>query len=230
MIDLTKFCDPSRTGGATQKPWSHGDYTYAVNGHIAIKVPRRGDVADYDKPADVAKILAQIDVTSEHPYSPMPSYTLPPRALVRCPTCQGHLFVAPCLDCDGEGFHECSRDHCSHEHDCPDCDGNGTVPASKDGKHATPCPECDQEGRKPDERAVHFGGGVGIKAKYLAMIKDLPGFEIALPNIRNDQPIFYRFDGGSGCVMPYRVDLRSDGLVVNESVINADRVAVSETA
>ena len=227
MVDLIKFCDPSgaRTGGILKAPWSFGDFSYAVNGHIAIKVARRDDVPEYPDASEALKVIAIIDGEPDHPFIPLPSYTMEKMTPVRCSICRGYGHVAKCDDCNGEGIHKCASDRCSHEHACPECDGHGEVPASKKDDDASPCGECIGSGFKKDESIINFGGEVGIKAKYLAMIKDLAGFEIAIPDKRDDKAIAYRFDGGNGCVLPCRTSNTSS----SEMIIDADRAKILET-
>ena len=57
MIDLAKFC--SRDAGRISSigtPWTVGEWTYATDGHIAIRVPRRDDVTRSDGP-DVQRVM-----------------------------------------------------------------------------------------------------------------------------------------------------------------------------
>jgi hypothetical protein len=42
-IDLQKFCEPFRREEIAT-PWSSGVYTYATNGYVLVRVPRRDDI------------------------------------------------------------------------------------------------------------------------------------------------------------------------------------------
>ena len=44
QINLDIFCDPSSPG--LTRPFSVGTWSYATNGHILVRVPRRDDVAE----------------------------------------------------------------------------------------------------------------------------------------------------------------------------------------
>ncbi len=92
-VDLRKFCgDPERKIG---KPFSRGEFTYAVNGHIGVRVPRLADVPEDDK-APAAELIFRFDDVEFFPVEPP---TLPPTEMVDCPACHGR----------------------GSEHDCPDC-------------------------------------------------------------------------------------------------------------
>jgi hypothetical protein len=48
-VDITPFCDVGVGGREWMlRPFSIGDFTYATNGHILARVPRRPDVADLE--------------------------------------------------------------------------------------------------------------------------------------------------------------------------------------
>ena len=91
-----------------RKPWSRGEWTYATNGHIMIRVPRLPDVAENDKSPDAEKLLAKIPPATEWLSVP----ALAPLPKIDCP------------ECDGNGTRECSM---GYKHPCEECDGTGKV-------------------------------------------------------------------------------------------------------
>lgn len=107
-MDLTRFCgdEPSRQWMAT--PFSRGDWTYATNGHVLVRTPRRTEAPLLEVKANVEKPFADYPCSS---FGALPAIDVPE--------------VGNDDDCD----------HCSgrgHVHDCPDCtcvcsacDGNG---------------------------------------------------------------------------------------------------------
>ncbi len=46
MIDLKPFCGDNDIRYYLNEPFSEGEFTYATNGHILIRVPRRDDVPE----------------------------------------------------------------------------------------------------------------------------------------------------------------------------------------
>lgn len=100
-IDLTQFCAAvnSDTRPYFHAPFSMGDFSYATNGHILVRVARRDDVRESseqlnaDKPLEGAK--------SAQFYAPN----------VKLPKIEQPI-KGECADCDGRG----------REHSCPDCE------------------------------------------------------------------------------------------------------------
>ena len=81
---------------------------------------------------------------------------------------------------------------------CPTCDGPG-------------CEDCDGLGVVSITTAVSINKVV-FDTEYLEMIATLPGasFE-AKPT--DDQPATFTFDGGCGCLMPMRPEVRTIGTI-----------------
>jgi hypothetical protein len=94
MIDLGQFCCPDECepGRDLSVPFSLNGHTYATNGHICVRVPRRPDIPE-NKEAPNPENL-------EWDFSRMKFGPLP----------EGPLREQ-CRMCDGRGY----------EHDCPDC-------------------------------------------------------------------------------------------------------------
>lgn len=115
MIDLKQFCSTDDLRKTLRRPFSHGDYSYATNGVIAVRVPRRPDIPEADKlgiPEQLNKILAPLDGASF-------------KAIDIClPDDQEVATKEECDDCSGSGHeHECPDCQC----ECPACDGSGEV-------------------------------------------------------------------------------------------------------
>jgi hypothetical protein len=54
MIDLKPFCDKGSFRGL-EAPFTVGDWTYATDGHICIRVPRRADAPERGRQPDASK-------------------------------------------------------------------------------------------------------------------------------------------------------------------------------
>jgi hypothetical protein len=103
MIDLKPFCGTQETRYYLLKPFSRGDFTYATDGHICVRVARRDDAPEQEIP----------DVTSlswaEREYTPLPAIDLPA------------VSMEPCMSCYDGSFHDCPDCQCK----CEDCNGTG---------------------------------------------------------------------------------------------------------
>lgn len=109
MINLDLFCDPEcrEPGRDLSVPFSLNGRTYATNGHICVRVPRRPDIPE-NKEAPNADERLPWDF-SRIKFGPMS---------------EPELLPDQCWRCAGRG----------HEHECPDClckckfcDGSGKL-------------------------------------------------------------------------------------------------------
>ena len=94
MINLQPFCGKNDVHFWLNAPFSEGDFTYATNGHILVRVERRTNVPEQDKMnGKFAKMFADNPVGEliEIP-------TLPKLETVQCDECD-----FGCSECDG-GF------------------------------------------------------------------------------------------------------------------------------
>lgn len=111
-INLMPFCSRDDLRPALHKPSSRGEFTYATNGHILIRVPRRDDVEDNPDFPNAEKVIA---VTEGRHLFVLPVMNLPPAA-----------DEITCLDCDATGMaHQCPDCTC----ECMTCRGSGKVAA-----------------------------------------------------------------------------------------------------
>ena len=97
MIDLKPFCETYETPLCLTKPFSRGDFTYAADGRVCIRVARREEVPEqenHDRP-DILKLPWDVD----RKYMPLITPPLPSQSV--------QTELCGCFD----GF----------EHDCPDC-------------------------------------------------------------------------------------------------------------
>jgi len=92
------------------KPFSIGDFTYATNGYILVRVPVRKAYGPPDSPVGVETVYAKL--LAEISYFPAPAI-------------DGPLFVmrdTPCPNCQGRGtLHDCPNCSCR----CQECAGAG---------------------------------------------------------------------------------------------------------
>lgn len=113
MIDLQPFCGREETFHKINRPFSRGEFSYATNGHIMVRVPRRSDVEENTVSPATETIYDQHPAAS---FEPAPAIELPGHAAV--------LEKEECTECNGTGSGcECENCQC----DCQSCDGTGGV-------------------------------------------------------------------------------------------------------
>lgn len=225
-INLKAFCSTDKGRQDLQEPFSAGDFTYASNGHVAVRVPRLSEYAevmDHRKVKTIDSWFAR-DVT----FSPFPAVVLPtvaPHVPKPCKDCNatGRIHSTSCSKCSGSGLHKCYA--CNNENDCEACDGYGYIerPATTedDPKKVSDCGNCDGTGdcSTSDDRLIFTRvGPYWIDRRYVVLIQTLPGLELDLGHAAyydgatkwDDPPILFRFDGGVGAIMPLRGPVPKD--------------------
>jgi hypothetical protein len=113
-INLEKFCDPCRYG--LDRPFSIGPWSYASNGHVLVRVPRRSDIAECKAAPDAAALFSEY--AAQPAYKPAPKFEIAPEET--CNRCGGTGLKHDCPDCACE---------------CRACDGEGVTkqPVDIDG-------------------------------------------------------------------------------------------------
>lgn len=171
---LKKFCgdDPGRR--YLMVPFSCGDFVYATNGHIMVRVPMIDGVAplDLDRPLKLDAPLEPIDKGSVH-FTPL-RVTLPsaPVDTGVCKACNGRGYMAGMCNL------ECDRCTCT----CTVCDGTGDL---------------DVEARTSTTvRGVLFVLG------YVRLMLTLPNVRVHVEP--GGLPLLFSFEGGFGALMPLR--------------------------
>ena len=108
--DLQRFCasedDP---WPHLRQPWSHGERTYATNGHILVYVPRIAEIPENAKAPDTTRLLE--NATSGE-WVLVPETAMPQDV--------------PCEWCEGSGRYPLDR-----RHECGECDGMKTQPDTR---------------------------------------------------------------------------------------------------
>ena len=217
MIDLTPFCEDDEEDARLflQNPFSAGEFTYATDGRVLIRVPRRDGVGDGGPNLEeilpvLEKALSERAFGRLPPCETIPGKTWPPGT---CPDCKGSGKFKNCTKCEGTGEVACGE--CGNEKDCDECEGAGWVVADKDaeGDDISQCDECEGSGDVESMRAdipdlARFPDQ-DFQLRYIDLIKALPGVEVAFgPSTATvgyaDCPLVFRFDGGCGLLMPMR--------------------------
>lgn len=111
-FDLTPYCSTEEFRPYLQKPASRGDWTYALNGHILVRVQRRAEVPEIERFPDGEKILNPLNFSA---CEPVVFRQFPPHPEdEECPRCNGRGTKHDCADCTCE---------------CSKCGGSGRVVA-----------------------------------------------------------------------------------------------------
>ncbi len=106
MTDLQKFCaDKNSARLALQNPFSRGEWTYATNGHIAVRVARLEEVLDNEKAPNVEKLFTAAENRTGYQWVDIPEVTV---KTFECTCCDGGWIEyksekIACDECDGTG-------------------------------------------------------------------------------------------------------------------------------
>lgn len=192
-------------------PWSHGEFTYATNGYIIIRIPRLADVPENDECPKVWEgDLAELFTREPAAWIDVPEVDYEGE---ECERCDGTKEAYLCPECEGYGevFLQ-SRFNVYEGQDCATCNGDGQLPQDewdafvkchsfKGEPIKEVCDGCDGTGIATC-RESHDVNGVLINEKYLWMIGNLPGAKLG--TFGEPDPVRFTFDGGDGLVMPMR--------------------------
>lgn len=218
---------------AIGRPWSAGDFTYATNQHLLVRVPRIGLNEFPENPCAPkgeairrpdGSIVSHKELFQNEFYRAAGftnSITLEPHGLKKeeCEDCKGSGVqpgIMQCPQCEGDGTVPLSVDDDEYEK-CVKCNGKGKV---DDPVNTEPCSHCEGEkvryrehvfigDVKEDESEAWTkirGGGDFFAARYLdLLLNNLPGsIRIVVPG--NERPAYFVFDGGDGFIMPIRIE------------------------
>lgn len=106
-IDLSAFCPSKPFAYRMKSPFSRGDYSWATDGRILVRVPRRPDIAENPDAPNVEKFWVDF---------PQAGWCRP--VVRELPTPKKKV----CTACGGRGRkHECPECECT----CEECDGLG---------------------------------------------------------------------------------------------------------
>jgi len=192
-MNLQDFCaKDEQKQNRLSKPFSHGKYSFASDGHMLIRVPRLLEVTK-GLPDFMESKFTEF-VTGDC-LTPIPDYEQEKK---KCSICRGTGKVEECPECKGIGEVYFQNIYNDYEFECLTCNGHGEVSG---GKNA--CEECEGTGQVYADRWAGIDiGNKRIGLRLLDKIKELPG--VMLGNCSGDDkaPVMFRFDGGDGLLMP----------------------------
>lgn len=198
---IRMFCELGAPRKELGNPFNSGPWTYATNGHYAIRVPR---MAEYDEFLPFKNIETVIVPNENIPDDKWISVSVIDGLGVehtrKCNSCGGSGKITECDECDGDG--EVSWESpggYDYSAECKRCHGDGVL----SGGTAT-CDNCSGVGTVPTTIHVVIGG-VRLNLSLLSVIAKLPNAMIA-PSVAEGcrTPITFKFDGGMGIIMQMR--------------------------
>jgi len=205
-IKLERYCATvDDTREHLKKPFRVGDWVYATNGHICIRVPS----ADFE--ADVLDESQRINQTApalfdkwltEATYSPLPELA----ALESCYSCSGKgwHWAYRCEGCtDGEFVHR------GHTYACQECENEPCFMAGWITRYR----EADRQPTDVKRECAMCGGrgfaegsvelnGIPFELGYVHWAARLPG--ALFKTAGKEDPAAFRWDGGEALLMPLR--------------------------
>ena len=198
---LKQFCSYDNLRKEIMEPWTRGDYTYATNGKIIIRVPRISDIPENPAAPNVNRSIPWNAPVFTEASAPIPD--LPKDQFLSCARCDGTGKNSECPECEGEGVVTWETKRHGYEADCEECDGFGRVAA---GTKAEECNRCNGTGKIEQDIFVPVRG-VSFNKKYLTLIKSLPeAILFPEPEVAGKfPPSRFAFNGGDGFVMPVKV-------------------------
>lgn len=196
-LPIERFCGVDDPREYLNAPWRRDGKLYATNGHFMIEIADDGrEAPEFKNHPDCAKIFAK--------HTPSEFGSIP--ALVEAVPCQcckgrGMCYSEPCPDCNGRGEFR----HGSFDYECQRCDGDGEFifPVPPIGMAETRCAACYGLGEEFNKDHGTKVGEFKFATRLLRVLTTLPGIEIA--TCGPEAPLWFRFDGGRGLVMPMRI-------------------------
>lgn len=172
-IDLQPFCSKDEARYYLHTPFSFGDFTYATNGHLLVRVPRLADISAPDGPITSASVESVLVCHEGATFSSIPPFALPAHEMIECDWCEGSG--------KDEFFDDLADDKCD------ECAGTGKMPRP----------------RTMTVRGVIFDADYIARIAALpgALFSDAPA-PGSKPGNGPQKPTPFKFDGGVGCIVP----------------------------
>jgi hypothetical protein len=191
---LQKFCSKDETRPGITQPFTDGEWTYATDGRMMIRVPVTEPVPWRESQPKNAYTLIP-DRAGMTPCELPPGWQARELPMRDCKECDGDgKDRIECDECKGECVIECSE--CGHSEDCEKCDGTGDMPGTGS------CEDCNGTGKVEGKFPVPVNRecSVCVDLKYLRLAHELPGVKLFYRS--GNGPLRIEFDGGDGCLMP----------------------------
>ena len=196
-MDLQKFCSTDSIRININKPFSKGEYTYATDGRIMVRVSKIEGIGEQEKsdkfkPVNPEPIFAAVSASV---YISLPD--IPELKYEKCVKCDGTGEVKVCPECDGYGVVYFNTRYNEYECYCESCGGMGSTTGSDET-----CSKCFGTG-KIYKREWSIVAGQAYDHRFLLLLKDLPNCVIA--ETKDLKPGHFKFEGGDGLLMPMKI-------------------------
>lgn len=192
---IQTFCSDDPAPTVLTKPFNVGNYTYATDGHAAIRIDKRAEYDGNDAKEGIVR-SGWMENVPENLWEPLGAFDGMPE-LYECPQCHGQGQDAECRDCHGDRVVSWqSPSGIEYEEDCELCSGTG---------REEECDRCDGKGQIEKIIAWEIGSK-RLNVKLLNRIAVLPNIQIATEAVEGLKGIPFRFTGGIGIIMPLRKD------------------------
>lgn len=203
MIDLKKFCRKSHYAGTLTEPFNEGNYTYASDGSIVIRVDKIPEITKTYPSVKAGQIFEENKINGYEIWIDPPEFKVIER---ECNYCKGTGKITICKECNGAGGIQFNTIYNVYDVECLSCGGKETV--NVNGK----CEDCEGTGKYKEysnpiiETDIIINGNlerikIMLGGTYLEMIQVLPNIKIALQD-SSIKPVKLKFDGGIGLLMP----------------------------
>jgi hypothetical protein len=189
MINLKSFCLAGHH--ITSEPWSCGEYSFASDGEVLVRVPRIDGFEEFNRNPDW--ILPTFKLPISSPEASIPEELL---AMRKCEGCTDGRKPIPCEECEGKGQVYAHTDHNRYDVECMSCEGGKVIPESM------VCDRCEGTGKVRCNSNVKIGE-LFYSATSLAKIVSLPSLRFFQGNERAAR---FEFDGGDGLIAGSRMD------------------------
>lgn len=205
-IDLLRYCakkghDPR---DYLYAPWIEGDWAYATNGHLIVRVPREAcpDAGPRtDRHPKGAHLFEKYIDKIAGEFVVMPPQPKPDT----CGVCRGTgvVFANPCPDCkDGE------FDHGDHTYECKNCEyspaGPGYIGSDSTEGEGVTCGNCNGRGVVDKTFCSVKVLGASLDPIYAWWMSLLPQVRVRAKPDDSTVPVAFIFDGGQALVMTRR--------------------------
>lgn len=182
-LDLSAFCDPYTRRYALATPFIQGEFVYATDGRILVQTTR--ELCEASEPTGK---VPNGCATIVEPLDKVRDWDFPP-PIVACEKCKGcGATFGICDVCNGLGY---LVNGTNEFVPCGECDGTTTW--------IERCEWCFAEYKNSI-----YGQW------YMNHVRLLPNVRVGAISNSHEAPLYFRFDGGCGCLMPLQKSARAD--------------------
>lgn len=205
QIDLNKFCDKSGKGWMS-KPFTQGEYTFATNGFVLIRVPKILGIPEIGKEHKINQVFLEVFDKSPEMFYPIGDLG----QKNDCNKCDGKGFHYTCPECDGTGYASAYNDFSEYDDlVCQTCGGDGNISETEFRKinlarnhfQTKRCRQCYGTGKRYENDSYYIGG-IKLSTAQLGLIEDLPDVKIGI--FANSNSELIKFSGGDGLISRIR--------------------------